>query len=68
MVSTTTLGSNLGTGGMGKKMLIAAEIATAAGVKTVITSIKDPGRVMKIIEYGMLATNLHPLQLSQTCR
>ena len=55
VVSTTTLGSSLGTGGMETK-LIAAEIATAAGVKTVITNSKDPGRVMKIIEYDVLAT------------
>ncbi|CAE6484575.1 unnamed protein product [Rhizoctonia solani] len=40
-VSTATLGSSLGTGGMETK-LIAAEIATAAGVATVITSSKDP--------------------------
>jgi glutamate 5-kinase len=56
MVSTTTLGSSLGTGGMETK-LIAAEIATAAGVKTIITSSKDPRTVIKIIEYDMLAKN-----------
>ena len=56
VVSTTTLGSSLGTGGMETK-LIAAEIATAAGVKTIITSSKDPRRVINIIEYDMLAKN-----------
>lgn len=50
-VSTTTLGSNLGTGGMETK-LIAAEIATAAGVTTVITSSKDPKAIFRIIEYN----------------
>ncbi|KAI1791520.1 glutamate 5-kinase [Ganoderma leucocontextum] len=50
-VSTTTLGSNLGTGGMETK-LIAAEIAMAAGVTTVITSSKDPKNIFKIIEYN----------------
>ncbi|RPD59297.1 glutamate 5-kinase [Lentinus tigrinus ALCF2SS1-7] len=50
-VSTTTLGSSLGTGGMETK-LIAAEIATAAGVTTVITSSKDPHNIFKIIEYN----------------
>jgi len=50
-VSTTTLGSNLGTGGMETK-LIAAEIATAAGVTTVITSSKDPKNILKIIQYN----------------
>lgn len=51
IVSTTTLGSNLGTGGMETK-LIAAEIATAAGVTTVITSSKDPRNILKIIQYN----------------
>lgn len=50
-MSTTTLGSSLGTGGMETK-LIAAEIATAAGVTTVITSSKDPKNIFKIIEYN----------------
>ncbi|KAI0628754.1 glutamate 5-kinase [Trametes polyzona] len=50
-VSTSTLGSSLGTGGMETK-LIAAEIATAAGVMTVVTSSKDPKNIFKIIEYN----------------
>ncbi|KAF8626226.1 hypothetical protein AX15_004913 [Amanita polypyramis BW_CC] len=49
-VSTTTLGSNLGTGGMETK-LIAAEIATAAGVTTIITSSRHPENISSIIEY-----------------
>jgi len=52
VVSTTTLGSSLGTGGMETK-LIAAEIATAAGVTTVITSSKHPENIFDIIEYDM---------------
>ncbi|KAF8801404.1 glutamate 5-kinase [Phlegmacium glaucopus] len=51
-VSTTTLGSSLGTGGMETK-LIAAEIATAAGVTTIITSSKDPSCIFRIIEYDL---------------
>ncbi|KDR81983.1 hypothetical protein GALMADRAFT_221874 [Galerina marginata CBS 339.88] len=51
-VSTKTLGSNLGTGGMETK-LIAAEISTAAGVTTIITSSKDPEIIFNIIEYDM---------------
>jgi glutamate 5-kinase len=51
-VSTATLGSKLGTGGMETK-LIAAEIATAAGVATVVTSSKIPENVFKIIEYNI---------------
>ncbi|KAF8343997.1 Aspartate/glutamate/uridylate kinase [Cantharellus anzutake] len=49
-VSTATLGSKLGTGGMETK-LIAAEIATGAGVATVITSSRHPENIFGIIEY-----------------
>jgi glutamate 5-kinase len=49
-VSTATLGSNLGTGGMETK-LIAAEIATAAGVSTIITSSRQPASLFAILEY-----------------
>ena len=49
-VSTATLGSNLGTGGMETK-LIAAEIATAAGVSTIITSSRNPASLFAILEY-----------------
>jgi glutamate 5-kinase len=49
-VSTTTLGSSLGTGGMETK-LIAAEIATAAGVTTVVTSSRRPQVICDILEY-----------------
>ncbi|KAJ7496814.1 glutamate 5-kinase [Mycena latifolia] len=49
-VSTTTLGSSLGTGGMETK-LIAAEIATGAGVTTIISSSKNPESIFAIIEY-----------------
>ncbi|KAF8150443.1 glutamate 5-kinase [Mycena galopus ATCC 62051] len=49
-VSTTTLGSSLGTGGMETK-LIAAEIATGAGVSTIICSSKKPENIFSIIEF-----------------
>ncbi|RDB19374.1 putative glutamate 5-kinase [Hypsizygus marmoreus] len=49
-VSTTTLGSSLGTGGMETK-LIAAEIATAAGVTTIILSSKRPENIFGVIQY-----------------
>ncbi|KIY73896.1 glutamate 5-kinase [Cylindrobasidium torrendii FP15055 ss-10] len=49
-VSTTTLGSSLGTGGMETK-IIAAEIATGAGVLTIITSSKSPSDIAEIMEY-----------------
>jgi len=50
-VCTTTLGSSLGTGGMETK-LIAAEIATGAGVTTVITTSKHPENICSIIEHN----------------
>jgi glutamate 5-kinase len=49
-VSTATLGSNLGTGGMETK-LIAAEIATEAGVSTIISSSRHPASLFAILEY-----------------
>ncbi|KAH8991553.1 glutamate 5-kinase [Lactarius akahatsu] len=54
-VSTATLGSSLGTGGMETK-LIAAEIATAAGVTTIITSSRNPPSLFAILEYHGMAS------------
>jgi len=54
-VSTATLGSSLGTGGMETK-LIAAEIATAAGVTTIITSSRDPASLFTILEFHGVAS------------
>ncbi|KAI9451566.1 glutamate 5-kinase [Lactarius psammicola] len=54
-VSTATLGSSLGTGGMETK-LIAAEIATAAGVTTIITSSRNPASLFAILEYHGVAS------------
>ncbi|KAG8905871.1 hypothetical protein FRB99_008082 [Tulasnella sp. 403] len=51
-VSTATLGSHLGTGGMETK-LIAAEIATAAGVSVVITSSRRPENIFDIIQFNV---------------
>ncbi|KAH8916667.1 glutamate 5-kinase, partial [Atractiella rhizophila] len=57
IVSTSTLGSSLGTGGMETK-LIAAELATAAGVSTVITLGSQPSRIISIIaSYTSSPTN-----------
>ncbi|KAH7097250.1 glutamate 5-kinase [Auriculariales sp. MPI-PUGE-AT-0066] len=52
-VSTKTLGSKLGTGGMETK-LIAAEIATGAGVATVILSSQNVSKLQQIMEYNHL--------------
>ncbi|ORX43707.1 glutamate 5-kinase [Hesseltinella vesiculosa] len=57
-VSVASGGSALGTGGMATK-LIAAELATAAGVTTVITHGSKPGRIFEIIDEKPSATPLH---------
>ncbi|KAJ1723525.1 Glutamate 5-kinase [Coemansia erecta] len=49
-VDVSSAGSAVGTGGMATK-LIAAELATAAGVTTMITNGSAPQRVVDIIEY-----------------
>ncbi|RYP57640.1 hypothetical protein DL769_009361 [Monosporascus sp. CRB-8-3] len=46
----SSAGSSLGTGGMGTK-IVAAQLATAAGVTTVITRSSNPGNVLKIVRY-----------------
>ncbi|KAL0242101.1 glutamate 5-kinase [Cryptococcus tetragattii IND107] len=50
-VSTSTLGTSLGTGGMSTK-LIAAELATAAGTTTVVMHSANVTDIFKIIENG----------------
>ncbi|GAA5991811.1 hypothetical protein JCM5350_003204 [Sporobolomyces pararoseus] len=49
LVSTNTLGTSLGTGGMETK-LIAAELATAVGCNTVITLGSVPTRILEIVQ------------------
>jgi len=60
-VSTKTLGSKLGTGGMETK-LIAAEIATGAGVSTVILSSQNVRKLSQIMDYNH--NLLHPTSCS----
>lgn len=43
-------GSNLGTGGMSTK-IVAARLATSAGVTTVITRSSNPGNILNIVNY-----------------
>ena len=45
------IGSSLGTGGMGTK-IVAARLATAAGVTTVITKSSKPGNIAAIVKYA----------------
>ncbi|KAI0097652.1 glutamate 5-kinase [Nemania sp. FL0031] len=46
----SSAGSSLGTGGMGTK-IVAARLATSAGVTTVITRSSSPGNIAKIVRY-----------------
>lgn len=46
----STSGSALGTGGMGTK-IVAARLATSAGVTTIITKSSKPGNVHEIVNY-----------------
>ncbi|KAK7061057.1 Glutamate 5-kinase [Paramarasmius palmivorus] len=62
-VSTKSLGSSLGTGGMETK-IIAAEIATGAGVTTIITSSKRPENIFSIIEYHNTLKSNTPIEAS----
>lgn len=46
----STAGSSLGTGGMSTK-IVAARLATSAGVTTVITRSSNPGNIFNIVKY-----------------
>ncbi|KAK4053069.1 Glutamate 5-kinase [Microbotryomycetes sp. JL201] len=59
MVSTATLGSSLGTGGMETK-IIAAELATAVGCATIITLGSSPQRILPIVQAHARAANTAP--------
>ena len=48
---TSSAGSALGTGGMGTK-IVAARLATAAGVTTVISRSSKPGNISAIVRYA----------------
>lgn len=52
LVDVSSAGSNFGTGGMMTK-LIAAELATAAGVSTVIINGTVPENIVKVVEKGI---------------
>ncbi|MCO5555717.1 hypothetical protein L7F22_009262 [Adiantum nelumboides] len=54
IVNVASLGSNFGTGGMMTK-LIAAELATAAGVATVIINGNIPTNIVRVVEKGVPA-------------
>lgn len=50
VADTSSAGSSLGTGGMSTK-IVAARLATAAGVMTVITRSSKPNNVFEIVQY-----------------
>jgi glutamate 5-kinase len=58
-IQTGTQGSQWGTGGMMTK-ISAARIATAAGVRTVITEGKYPHNIKKILQGELLGTHFEP--------
>jgi len=62
LVNVSSLGSNFGTGGMMTK-LIAAELATAAGVATVIINGTEPENIIKVVEGGFpsIKQSLEPI-------
>ena len=49
-VDVSTAGSGLGTGGMSTK-IVAARLATSAGVTTVVTKSAKPGNILEILQY-----------------
>jgi len=51
--------SSWGTGGMGTK-IVAAKVATAAGVRTVITRSSDPNNVLRILSGEKMGTHFLP--------
>lgn len=68
----SSAGSSLGTGGMGTK-IVAARLATAAGVTTVITRSSNPGNIVNVIRYVQsqkgssgVQTPIRPAQAQQT--
>ncbi|KAK4039933.1 Aspartate/glutamate/uridylate kinase [Parachaetomium inaequale] len=50
VADVSTAGSSLGTGGMSTK-IVAARLATSAGVTTVITRSSIPGNIVKIVQH-----------------
>ena len=50
VADVSSSGSSLGTGGMSTK-IVAARLATSAGVTTVITRSSKPGNILEIVEY-----------------
>ncbi|KAL9598607.1 MAG: hypothetical protein Q9179_003860, partial [Wetmoreana sp. 5 TL-2023] len=61
----SSAGSSLGTGGMATK-LIAARLATSAGVTTVITRSSNPGNVANVVNYCQSLKSIQQEDLSSS--
>jgi glutamate 5-kinase len=61
----TSKGSSVGTGGMATK-IIAARLATSAGVATIITRSSNPGNVVSIVRYLQYLRSQNPDSQSNT--
>ncbi|WP_267384329.1 glutamate 5-kinase [Cyanobacterium sp. uoEpiScrs1] len=66
-VNAGNKGSQWGTGGMATK-LMAARLATSAGVRTVITHGKNPGNLLKILEGKAIGTQFEPQLRNENAR
>lgn len=64
VADVSTAGSSLGTGGMSTK-IVAAKLATSAGVMTIITKSSKPGNVHEIVTYLQKIRNAsaHPAEI-----
>ena len=60
VADVSSAGSSLGTGGMSTK-IVAARLATSAGVTTVITRSSKPGNIVDILEYAQASKQVAPL-------
>ncbi len=66
-IEDKTTGSQWGTGGMSTK-LAAARIATAAGIKTVITHGQKPQNILSILSGESIGTQFEPQQKTDNAR
>ena len=58
-VDVSTAGSALGTGGMSTK-IVAARLATSAGVTTIVSRASNPGNILSIVRYDQAIKQSQP--------
>ncbi|KAI9734300.1 MAG: hypothetical protein M1834_002404 [Cirrosporium novae-zelandiae] len=66
VADVSSAGSALGTGGMSTK-IVAARLATSAGVTTVITRSSNPGNIVNIVNYLQETKNHTPTSENGSC-